>query len=143
MAAFLVIFLCFLCSMTAEAVMKEAPSFIYTEAIAKDGELDMVLHPIEPMNPHGIRNFLNKTAIMDALENVNGLEPAGRYEHWADFFEKDISKTNLEKDKLVLGPNDVTARFLLIDPSIEQRLDIARGEIEEISKNGIVVTEKF
>lgn len=111
LTAFLIIFLCFLCSMTAEAVVKEAPSFIYTEAIARYGETDMVMYPKDWISPNGIDNYLNKTAIVNALKPVNGLEPAARFKWWVDFFERDISKTNLGKENLILSGDDTTTRF--------------------------------
>jgi ABC-type antimicrobial peptide transport system permease subunit len=97
--------------MTAEAVVKEAPSFIYTEAIARYGEIDMILYPKDWVNPNGIDNYLNKTAIVAALKPVNGLEPAARFKWWVDFFVRDISNINLEKEKLVLNGDDTTTRF--------------------------------
>lgn len=129
--------------MTANAVIEQGPKFIYNKGMIKEGDIDLQVEAKrEPGNnlKQNPSNLLNATNIQKALEGVYDHPFAARFITSGHVFNKNLTHEEFKNSPENVGNNQYVP-FNLIDPMVEQVLGIGDGVMNNIGKNGVIITK--
>lgn len=141
--AILSLAVCFITSMTAQAVILQAPKLFLINGTYRNGDFDLILtQKIDSQfTKSSMMTFgsLNLTAVSATLKDIDHIIPSGRIGMDMNVYKKNLTIEEFNDHQTVSEVLPIVA----IDPEKESRMYIADNKIKSISEDGILVTAKL